>query len=159
MNLFDQEGFPLIADRLVEMSNQMLMTCRLETRLYIDFIGPLVPGVAKIGLALILEMIKCELENVIINATGCTYLLRQMSGHLPERISVGHGAADQDDFFVGQEICVAKRQEAIPVSAVETDHGFAVVRRRVGEFSPEQIIYEKRPVTNRSDQQFFERAG
>ena len=93
----------------MEMSNQVLMLCRLESRLYIDIIGPLVSGVPKIGLTLILEVIKSELEYMVINATRCSYFFRQINGHMPKCVAVGHGAADQNDFIVGQKICIAER--------------------------------------------------
>jgi hypothetical protein len=143
----------------MEMSNQMLMRSRLESRLNIDIIGPLVSGVPEVGFTLIFEVIKRKFEHVVINAAGNSYLIGQITGHMPESISVGHGAANQDDFIVGQEICVAKRQETIPVAAVKADHCDAVVRRRMGEFPPEQLVYVKRPVIYGGDQQLFERAG
>ena len=56
--------------------------------------------VPKIGFTLILEVIKSELEHMVINAAGCAYLFRQITGHLPERVAVGHGATDQNDLIV-----------------------------------------------------------
>ena len=141
------------------MSDQVLKFGRLEPRLYIDIIGPLVPGVAKVGFTLVLEVIESEFEHVVINAAGRAYLFRQFTVHVTICISIRHRTPDQDDFIVGQEVGVAQRQKVIPAVAIEADHGNAVVRCRVCEFPAKQAVYEKWPVTDGGDQQVFEGGG
>ncbi len=116
------------------MGYQVLMFCGLESGINVNLVGSPVPGITKIRLTALLEVIESIFQDVKVNSTGLPYFVRKAFRHLLKCSSIGHGAADKYHFIIWEKAGIADRYEMAPAFSEETNHWMAIVRSGVCKF-------------------------